>query len=183
MSENTKSFLGLTTTGEVEKAIYKIQKEAVNEFAEQLQSYHLNEKKKQAKLERDFKYASLDKIPFNIWDDFYDDGFAPEGEVTKTFAYIASRDFPDKECFKILLFISEYIKDNSLLPEGIEIYIDYYDSTHKYPKLVQEYKYSLYKRWQLNFTNISHRALDDLVLKLKNLPPFSNTPFDVYSES
>lgn len=183
MSENIKSFLGLTTTNEVEKEIYKVQRNAIHIFAEKLESYHLNEKKKQIQLEKDFKYSSLSEIPINIWDDFYDDECAPEGEVVETFAYIESRDIPDKECFKILMFLSDFIKNNNILPTSVDINIEYYDSTNIYPRLVEEYEYSLYKRWQLNFTNINHILLDSMVLKLKMMPKFENTALSVYSES
>ena len=42
----------------------------------------------------------------NIWDDFYDDGYVPEGEVTETFIYVEDGGIPvnkKKEYLEILL--------------------------------------------------------------------------------
>ncbi len=47
-------------------------------------------------------------IYFNIWDDFYDDGFIPEGRCQETHGYIES-DVPDQEVREIIALIYDYI--------------------------------------------------------------------------
>jgi hypothetical protein len=34
------------------------------------------------------KGIKIPEITINIWDDFFDDGFVPEGEIQKTYAYV-----------------------------------------------------------------------------------------------
>lgn len=36
----------------------------------------------------------LEYIPINIWDDFYDDGYVPEGEKLETYIYVEDSDMP-----------------------------------------------------------------------------------------
>ena len=37
------------------------------------------------------KNQNLRNIPINIWDDFYDDGYVPEGEKLETYIYVEGR--------------------------------------------------------------------------------------------
>jgi hypothetical protein len=39
---------------------------------------------------------TFERIPINIWDDFYDDGFVPEGKIQETFIYV-EEDFPQEK--------------------------------------------------------------------------------------
>ena len=47
--------------------------------------------------------------------------------------------------------------------------IKFYDSTNKYPMLIMDYECNLYKRWQIQFENITHETLYTLLEELKVL--------------
>jgi hypothetical protein len=168
----------------LEKKEREIFHNAKVEFSNKLTTYHLKHQKKQKKLQKDFSYQKLQKININIWDDFYDDGFTPEGETQNTYAYVEmSDDIPNVEELNILSTLIKYIKDNNLLPNSVDIELLFYDSTTKHPILVFEHEYMLYKRWQIEFQNITHEILEKLVEDLKGLEKINNVKVDIYSES
>ena len=80
------------------------------------------------------------KIPINIWDDFYDDGYCPEGEIVKTYAYVENYSMDEElkeralECFYNLLKQIDFMKVVDITFCGDRI----------------------------NFENISHKILDHL---------------------
>lgn len=124
-------------------------------------------------------------IPVNIWDDYYSDGYVPEGEVQKTYAYVESRDFNENDCKNILRFVKEEIEKIAKPEWNLKLEIEFYDSAKVYPNLVgTEHEYCLYKRWQLHLTNITHEALEDIVEQLeKKTLIYNHLPLDIYSES
>lgn len=165
---------------ERKKIIIEIQ----NDFSNKLISYHSNYLQKQEQLKKVFEYKKIDVININICDDFYDDGFAPNGEEQNTYAYVDTLNIPDIETKKILEILLEYITNNSLLPESVKIELNFYDSTTQYPFLVLEYEYHLYKRWQIEFKNITHKILDKLIYDLQKIElSLKEVKFDIYSES
>ena len=123
------------------------------------------------------------KISVNIWDDYHDDGYVPDGETQDTYAYVECDLESDKQK-EVLLVLKEHIE--KIYPNAsFEMELSYYDSAKVYPSLVgTEYEYSLYKRWQLQFKHFSHKVREDLVEKLQNLHlTYLNIPVDIYSES
>jgi hypothetical protein len=127
----------------------------------------------------------VDKIGVNIWDDFYDVGDAPEGEVQGTYAYIESREISEEDKKNVLELIKKTIEDNKNPKWSFEFFMDYHDSTKIYPNLVgTEHEWCLYKRWQLEFRNFSHEVLEEVLemLQKQNLS-YQGTPLDIYSES
>ena len=162
----------------------KIVHEAQKEFSDKLITYHTKYLQKQEQLKKDFNYSQINKININIWDDFCDDGFAPNGEPQNTYAYVEVNDIPDIETKKILEILLDYISANHLLPESVEVDLDFYDSTTKYPILILENEYFLFKRWQINFKNISHKILDKLIDDLQKIElNINEVKFNIYSES
>lgn len=55
----------------------------------------------------------LKEIPVNIWDDYYEDGYVPDGEIQKTSIYIEEYDYLSSNKHKEYLeFLLNYIKEN-----------------------------------------------------------------------
>jgi hypothetical protein len=178
---SVKSFLGLTTTSELEKAIYQAEKKAIRRITDKLQAWHNKYEMDQEKMEESFSYNDIDSIKVNFWDDFHSDGHVPKGEVTTTFATIKDRRIPDAECHTLLKSLLEHIQDNGLLPPTVKLKMHLVDSAAEYPILISEHEYLLTKTWQIKITNITHSQLDDLMVKLEN---YSNgIPFNIISSS
>lgn len=123
---------------------------------------------------------NLKRIPINIWDDYWDDGYVPVGEIQKTYIYVEDTDIPKDKCKECLELLLEYIKENFKLV-GVKLFLECYNSMTKYPTLDEMYQF---ERWQINIENLTHKVREKLVEKLKtsNLS-VDNTPFDIYSES
>ena len=123
-------------------------------------------------------------IPVNIWDDYHDDGYVPEGEIQETYAYVESK-LEDEECKNVLILLKEKIEHLTSEKSELTMSINYYDSAKVYPNLVgTEYEYSLYKRWQLEMKNISHETRESLVEALKKEAlEHKGLKIKVYSES
>lgn len=50
------------------------------------------------------------RIPFNIWDDYYDDGYVPIGEIQETYGFVEEYDrFSEEEKENIIKVIYDYI--------------------------------------------------------------------------
>lgn len=102
------------------------------------------------------------KIPINIWDDFWDDGYCPDGEVVKTHAYVENYSMDEElkeramECFYNYLKTLDFMNEVTIRLSGDRIY----------------------------FVNISHKILDNLMayLDLVELVVDDNV-LSIYSES
>ncbi len=122
----------------------------------------------------------IERIPINIWDDYYEDGFVPEGEKQETYIYVEDFDIPQearKECLEKLL---DYINKN-LNTDGIKLWMRFYDSRTKYPQLVDMYQF---ERWEIRVENLTHEKREEWVDELQkaNLS-YNGIPFEIYSES
>jgi hypothetical protein len=176
-----ESFMGLTSVSEAEKLIHQTERASILKITEKLQAWHKNYELEQIKKEDSFSLGNIDKINVNFWDDFHDDGYVPEGEVTESFAVIEDKLIPDIECYKLLNALLEHILDNGLLPPTVKLRMFLADSTAIFPNLIVEHEYMLTKKWNIMITNITHAQLDDLMVRLK---VYSNgVPFNIYSES
>lgn len=127
----------------------------------------------------------IDRVPINIWDDFYEDGFVPEGKKQKTYLYIEDYDIPlekTKECLQMLL---DYMHNELMLDrEGVKMHIEFYDSELKYPNLVGQRGIVLFKRWEIKIENLTHERLHALLEELKEAQlAFKSVSIDFYSES
>lgn len=123
-------------------------------------------------------------ISVNIWDDYYEDGYVPEVENQETYAYIES-DLEDEECKNVLILLKEKIEHLTSENSDLTMSLNYYDSAKVYPNLVgTEYEYSLYKRWQLEMKNITHKTRESIVEALeKEVLEHKGLKIKVYSES
>jgi len=124
------------------------------------------------------------KIPVNIWDDYWEDGYVPEGEFQETFAYVEDYDISLEEKGKILLYLMNFI-DEKIELQGTEMNIFIEDDRKKYSKLIgTEDEFMLKKRYKLQFKKITHKQREILVtfLQKQNLM-FENKEIVIYSES
>jgi hypothetical protein len=112
-------------------------------------------------IQEEIMKKELKSIPINIWDDYYDDGYVPEGEIQKTYAYVEEYDIlEDVEKAEIIDILKEYIDTIEL--ENVKYYAGFY----------------------LNFEGLTHKLREELVEKLiiANLN-WKGVPFEIYSES
>lgn len=128
--------------------------------------------------------VELTYIPINIWDDYHEDGYVPEGEKQETYAYVEDSDLSHELRKQALEFLMNYIKEKKLLPE-VDIILSYYDSKKKYPGLIgTENEWCLFERWELRFDNLTHESREKLVQTLqKEKITFDDNIFSIYSES
>ena len=104
-------------------------------------------------------------IPFNIWDDFFDDGFVPQGKKQETFGYIEEYEtLSDEDKSNITDFIFNFL---NRLPLKCSIDTEYRSGN----KIIV-------------FENITHQELDLLmgILKSSGLD-YKGIPIKFYSES
>lgn len=126
----------------------------------------------------------MKQINVNIWDDYHDDGYVPEGEKQETYAYVEC-DLNQNDCEKVLNLIKVEIEQVSQPSWNLKLSVEFYDSEKVYPNLVgTEHAFCLYKRWQLEIKNLTHEDREYLVEELgKKKLSYSNIPIVVYSES
>jgi hypothetical protein len=132
------------------------------------------------------KTYTVTRIPINIWDDFYDDGYVPEGEFQSTYAYVEDTDIPEDSRKQFLDATFDYMKEClKLQEEGVEMEMYFHDSFKENPSLVgTEHEWCLYKRWQINFKHLTHKRLDKLIEELNSAKfEIEGVPFVFYSES
>lgn len=95
-------------------------------------------------------------IGFNIWDDYYDDGYVPEGEIQETHGYVEGEQL-EQEKGEIAGLVANYIDDLDMT--GVEVHfngddIDFKHLSHQRRyKLVEELENSglEYKGNKINF--------------------------------
>lgn len=179
MKNNLKKFIGLTSENEA----YRFVKEEKKELLEKIVKYHDNYETQQKKLENDFNESLLEDITININDDFYDDGYVPDGEIQKTNGYVLSSELPDKEVFKMLNSFIKHIENEKILPSSVDVNIVFHDSTNKFPMLIEEHEYSLYKRWEIIFENITHKDLEAMLDNIKGFKTRNGKEIEIISES
>ena len=123
-------------------------------------------------------------ILINIWDDYYDDGYVPEGKKQETFIYVEN-DEPQAFRKETLAFLLKHIQDNNLLP-GVKLWMTFYESRKKYPQLVgTDNEWMLFERWEIRVEGITHLQREGLVkiLEKTQLEYGENFLLNVYSES
>lgn len=104
-----------------------------------------------------------DYIPFNIWDDYWDDGYVPAGKVQETHGYIEEYDtLTDKQKVPIIKVIYDYIVNN-LDMTGVKVEISGID---------------------IHFTNLTHVRREYMMEKLEKCKlKYNGVPIHFYSES
>ena len=126
----------------------------------------------------------MKRIPINIWDDYWEDGYVPENEIQETYMYVEDTDIPELLRKTTLEYINDYIL-GILKVDDFQTKLYYYDSAKKYPNLIgTENESMLFKRWELRLYNITHERRYKLLEQLNkaNLE-FNSIPIEFYSES
>jgi hypothetical protein len=127
---------------------------------------------------------AADAISINIWDDYYSDGYVPEGAVQETYAYVecALSDADSREVLELLRVALDSVRAAG---SAFESCIKWHDSAELYPSLVgTESERHLYKRWQLELRGLPHKEREQLVERLAQLDlRYKGTPLDICSES
>lgn len=129
--------------------------------------------------------GELKYIPINIWDDFHEDGYVPEGKKLETFIYVEDSTISREKQKQYLFVLIEYIIEN-LNTDGVKIWLELYESRKKYPNLVgnPEVEKMLYDRWEIRVEGLTHQRLDEWLGILENVEiKVDNIPFCIYSES
>lgn len=132
-----------------------------------------------------FEEEQEDKeIPINIWDDYYEDGYVPEGEVQETYVYVEDYEILVEDTERYLNFLLEFIKSKLKFNE-VEMYLEFYDSRKKYPDINEKDNPNFhYSRWEIVMKNITHKRREELVkLLMEANLEFEGHKFRIYSES
>jgi hypothetical protein len=128
--------------------------------------------------------TNIKRYPINIWDDYYEEGDIPEGEIQETYIYVEDTHITEekrKECLEKLL----NHMNTKLKLKGVEMEMFYNDTSLKYPKLVgTENEYMLFKRWEITVKHLTHKRREKLVDELNDANlELDGIPFRIYSES
>ena len=101
-------------------------------------------------------------IPFNIWDDFWDDFCTPVGQIQRTHGYIDEFDvITDEEKGLMVKFLFEKMKNIDLMGATMEC-----------------------GEIDIDFINLTHARLDMLIPELESMDiRYNGRPFIFYSES
>lgn len=123
-------------------------------------------------------------IHINIWDDYCEDGYVPQGEIQETYIYVEENDMDmdfKKECLEKLL---GYIKEHTKF-EKTKFWIELYDSRKKYPNIKEEeHPHFHFQRWEIKVQHLTHKQKEKLVEQLENAKlEVNGIPFNIYSES
>lgn len=130
-------------------------------------------------------------IDINIWDDYYEEGYIPDGQIQETFIYVESNHTIPEEAL-ILNILLEYIQKNITYLNGVKMWLELYDSRKKYPEMTRQrceesgidYDRFHYQRYQIIVQHMTHVMRERLVedLQKSNLS-FNEIKFHIYSES
>lgn len=127
--------------------------------------------------------TELMTININIWDDYWDDGYTPEGESQDTYMYVeGSSQLPDKQKEYLELLLEKLRTLPNLESTLFELL--YYNSRDKYPDIHEDYDFLHYARWEIRVKNLTHERREQLVEELNEAKlSIEGIPFSIYSES
>jgi hypothetical protein len=132
-----------------------------------------------------FKELEEEKsIPINIWDDFWEDGYVPDGEIQETYAYVEDSEIPQEDRKVYLDFLMNHLKTKEFL-SNVDMQLTFYRSREEYPSLVgTEYESMLFERWEIRFKHLTHKDIHKILEELESQElVLNNHPIRVYSES
>ncbi len=127
----------------------------------------------------------MKKIPINIWDDFYDDGYVPDGEKLETYIYVEDSTISHEKRKQYLEILLNYITKN-LNIDGVKLWLEFYESKKKYPNLIgnSEAERMFFDRWEIKVEGLTHKRLYKWMDILENIDiKIDNAAFYIYSES
>lgn len=105
----------------------------------------------------------IEEILFNIWDDYWDDGYVPIGEIQKTYGYIEEYDdIGEEQKEKISKFIFDHLMKMPIL-QGVKVELSGED---------------------IDFIGLTHEIREKLLRELSESElKFEGIPINFYSES
>ena len=121
-------------------------------------------------------------IDVNIWDDYCEDGYIPDGETQETYIYIEEYDIFSED--EKILFLSTLKDEIEKLDLGLKLRMSEYDTRKKYPDLDFEANgMSHWSRPEIRL-EISHELRHKLINLLNEKEiMIGNKKFNIYSES
>jgi hypothetical protein len=128
--------------------------------------------------------TKLEYYPINIWDDYYEEGYIPEGEIQETYIYVEDSDLSHELRHDILAYLLEYLQTQVALP-GVNMRLFFYESRKKYPNLVgTENEWILFDRWEIRVEHLTHERREDLVVELEKAAlKYQEVALHIYSNS
>lgn len=121
----------------------------------------------------DLKDYGIKRIPINIWDDYYDDGFIPKGEKQETHAYVESNLFSHDLMDDVLHLLMDEIAKIGIPKLKVSR-----EAVRMGPFSISTGEPRLF------ITNLTHKDRDELVKKLKKMKlTYEGAKLDIYSES
>lgn len=103
-------------------------------------------------------------IPVNIWDDYYEDGYIPEGKIQETYIYVEDRKMDENDRKKYLEYLLNYININIKYLDGVKMWMSYYDSKIKHPNIPEEYHFT---RPEIGVEHMTHKQRERWMIWLK----------------
>ncbi len=130
-------------------------------------------------------------VPINIWDDFYEDGYVPEGKIQQTYAYVEDDKLTPEQCKEYLTVLANFITNNNLISNpNTEVIVAWHDTANDYTpeqvaKCTEMYGESFFfKRWEIQFNNFTHSDLNTVLKSLNDETLLYNEALlEIYSES
>jgi len=132
-------------------------------------------------LEKIIDKATME-IDVNIWDDYYDDDFIPEGKNQETYIYIEEYDVftEDEKVF----FLSRLKEEIEKLDLDLVLRMSEYDTKKEYPDVDFEANGMVHWSRPEIRLEISHEKRHELIgLLTKKDLYVGNKKFNIYSES
>ena len=62
-------------------------------------------------------------ISVNIWDDYYEDGYIPDGKIQKTHIYVEDSKMDENDKEKYLKYLLNYINENIKYLDGVKMWL------------------------------------------------------------
>lgn len=133
----------------------------------------------------------IDYIPINIWDDYYEDDYVPEGEKQETYIYVEDTGIEQDKRRCILEIFLNYLNNNIKLDkDNVKLELYFHDTINDYSedvvkRAIENYGETFFfKRWEIKVEGLTHKRLHKLLKQLeKSNLSFENKPFHIYSES
>lgn len=123
----------------------------------------------------EIKEVGIKKIPINIWDDYYEDGYVPKGEKQETYAYVESNLLGNELIDDVLHFLMDEIEKFAIPKLKLKVS---QEPVNLGPFMIVDGVPRLF------FTNITHAQREAMVKTLVKMKlQYEGAKLDIYSES
>jgi len=119
------------------------------------------------------------EVDINIWDDYHEDGYVPEGEVQETYIYVEDV-FTLVQEQEALMVLCGYLQHKY---DWVEFKMEMRDSRKEYPHMNwEEIGMKPIIRWEIKVKNMTHEVREKIVDAEKGLI-LGMFKYRIYSES